>query len=232
MLSTFDDKFPAVASLENATERLRAKLRGGITDLATPIIDRVNPNPAGVRPPEFRRSGPGSAHTAPPPGVRPFLTPESHIAPLKAFFGLGVPGLLNQRNFSVRAAAQNRVLETGRTSVTGHFVMARKAIANKRMLSTTLHSIARLPVRPRCAQVQRRGAKTRRLRPSALSLRRFRRFSSGRACGSPSQSSPRSAGATRQPARSTSRARAAPSFPSPFPPVPPTHAHTERLQPS
>lgn len=51
-----------------------------------------------------------------PPGMRPFLTPQTHFS---AFSPTMQRGVANQRYVPVRAIAQNEVMRTGKTAWTG-----------------------------------------------------------------------------------------------------------------
>lgn len=121
MNDTWREQLPAVAHVPEGEILLKRKIEFGMSDGSFKLTPSNQ-----LKSVVFDRSGPGSLVTsvASPPGFPPFFTPETHVAPLDIF--LPAPGMSNDRSFAFRAMAQNTVLMTNKSTVTGLLIMARR----------------------------------------------------------------------------------------------------------
>lgn len=118
MRDSISTQLPAVAMLPGGAASLQRRLAFGVTEGSMRLFQNNS-----VRSISFAHSGADSSVVPPPPGFEQFLAPESHVAPLRIF--VAGFGMANHRNQSFRAIAQNTVLTTGKSTVTGHNFMVR-----------------------------------------------------------------------------------------------------------
>lgn len=121
MRDHWQDQLAAVKSVASGDQALRAKMMFGMSDGSFKLHRNNSLIPGSVT---FKKSGPDSLAIPPPDGWRQFYAPETHVAPLATF--LPAPGMSNDRNASFRAQAQNTVLLTDKSTVTGFIIMVRE----------------------------------------------------------------------------------------------------------